>query len=55
VKDTVVTTSPSTQPTRNISDERLLFGDKRIRIVAMMGTELRATATATGRVWPSPA
>ena len=50
VKATTVTVSPRTNPMRNISDERRLFGDSRIRIVAMIGIELSATATAMGRM-----
>ena len=44
--------SPMTHPIRNGRDERERFGESRMKIVAMIGTELRATATANGRMWP---
>ena len=52
VLSATTTKSPMTQPIRNGSAERDRFGDSRMKIVAMIGTELSATATANGRMWP---
>ena len=41
------------QPTRNGSAARFLFGDSKIKIITVIGTELRATATAIGSSAPS--
>ena len=44
---------PTTHPIRNGSAEWFRFGESRMRMVAMMETELTATATAMGRSSPS--
>src|SRR6478752_1606687 len=45
--------SPATQPIRNAAPEMFRFGESRIKIVAVIGTELNATATAIGSSCPS--
>ena len=44
---------PATQPIRKAAPEMFRFGDSRIKIVAVIGTELKATATAIGNTCPS--
>ena len=46
------TAMPSAQPIRNGRAVWEPFGESRMTIVAMIGTELIATASAIGRMWP---
>jgi hypothetical protein len=46
--------TPITQPTRKGSAARPRFGDSKIKIVTVKGTELSATAKAIGSSAPSP-
>ena len=52
VKRETMTAMPSTQPIRNGSAVLAPFGESRMTTVAMIGTELIATASAIGRMCP---